>query len=430
MATVAHSTRSTIIILASDGAGPFDLDFRLFDTDAIQVFVNYEKVDPGDYTLSATFADGFDDNATVTFDAAQSNGDRIEIISDLTPGRADDYNDGPLLTKLLNVELARIWSKLQDHDRDISRSLRTFGTSDPGNIGVGAVPEKTADGWREGPTTDDLTNASANASAAAVSAAEAAASAAAAATYDPAVHMRKDQNLSDVASASTSRTNLGLGTAAVQADSYFLQKTADKINSATAKLLVNDTKYMTVARTVDAMRAFAVDQVQEITASDDAFIQTSNFDPLLHDGYLIDFWNVVPATDGAELRIRTSADSGATVDTNASDYGYGIVGARDGPGVGQEAANNAAFIKLTGSVGSNTGEDGVSGQLFIPAPHLAKVTSIGISTVCQNDSNNIRTFDGGGIRRAQEAIHAVRFYFSTGNIFTGTFQVRGVPKWL
>lgn len=210
MATVPKSTRSTVITLGSDSAGPFDLDFRLFDDDAIIVFVDYEKVDPADYTLTSNYVDGFDDDATVTFDTAQTSGARIEIISDLSPHREDDYSDGPGLTGLLNIDLGRIAAAQLDMKRDIARSLKAFSESDPAEIPVGSVPERTATGWRAGPDTDDLTDAAANAATATAAATAAAASAAAAATYDPANHPLKANNLSDLGDIPTAVQNLGL----------------------------------------------------------------------------------------------------------------------------------------------------------------------------------------------------------------------------
>lgn len=129
MATVAKTPRSTTITLASDSAGPFDLTFRLFDDDGIQVYVN--DIPRTDWTLSSNYVDGYDDNATVTFDASLSSGDVILVDSSLTPGRSDDYLDGPNLTYLQNIELGRIWAALADIKRDVNRSAKFFGAVSP-----------------------------------------------------------------------------------------------------------------------------------------------------------------------------------------------------------------------------------------------------------------------------------------------------------
>lgn len=102
-------------------------------------------------------------------------------------------------------------------------------------------------------------SAASSASAAATSASDAAASAAAAATFDPALYLTKAGNLSGLASPSTARTNLGLGTAATAASTDFataaqgtkadsaLQPAA--IGSTVQAYSVNLSSYATVAPT-------------------------------------------------------------------------------------------------------------------------------------------------------------------------------------
>lgn len=130
MATVAKNTRSTTVVLGSNSAGPFALTFRLFDTDGVKVYV--DGIASTAWTLAATFTDGFDDAATITFDAPVISGSTIIIDAALVPWRADDLINGDQnLGARLNVELARIWATLSELRRDSDRSLRSFTAADP-----------------------------------------------------------------------------------------------------------------------------------------------------------------------------------------------------------------------------------------------------------------------------------------------------------
>lgn len=204
MATVAKSTRSTTITLAADSAGPFDLNFRLFDDDGIQVYVN--NIARTDFTLSSNYVDGYDDNATITFNASLSSGDVIIIDSSLTPGRAVDYLDGPNLTYLQNIELGRLWAAIADIKRDVNRSVKFFGSVSPLALEAGrmVVVNSAGDGMALGAVASEIPAAEGHAQkakkwaeevedtevetgqySALHWAAKAAASAAAAATFDP-----------------------------------------------------------------------------------------------------------------------------------------------------------------------------------------------------------------------------------------------------
>jgi hypothetical protein len=161
MATVAKTPRTTTVTLASASAGPFDLGFRLFDTDAITVFV--DGVERLNFTLSATFADGYDDDATITFDTAVGIGSVIVIDSDLTPGRSQDYLNGPGLTEKMNVELGRVWSAIADVKRDTKRGLRTFDSVPPVALLADRVPivNPAGDGFVMGPSAAEIAGAEA-----------------------------------------------------------------------------------------------------------------------------------------------------------------------------------------------------------------------------------------------------------------------------
>lgn len=130
MATVAPGNRETVINLVSASAGPFNLGFRLFDADAVHVFIDGVKTTA--WGLSATFENGFDDSATVTLNAPAAAGSEIVIQSALRARRAEDYVTGdPGIARKMNVELARLWSSVADVQRDIARAVRGFSAIDP-----------------------------------------------------------------------------------------------------------------------------------------------------------------------------------------------------------------------------------------------------------------------------------------------------------
>jgi len=117
MATVAPTPRSKTITLASTTAGPFDVGFRLFGP---EVIVSINDISTDAYTLNAVFADGYCDTAQFTLGAEYPSGTVIRIASSLPHARSDDYlPSDPGLTRKLNIELARAWSKMGDLEREI-----------------------------------------------------------------------------------------------------------------------------------------------------------------------------------------------------------------------------------------------------------------------------------------------------------------------
>lgn len=158
MATVSTAPRTTTITLSTSTAGPFDVGFRVFDTDQLTVFVN--GLPRADWSFGPfTFFEGYSDDVTILFNAALASGDEIVIDGDLTPLRAEDYYNGdPRMIAKLNIELARIWSAIAEAKRDTKRSVRGFIEIDPLAgldpqvlVGVGsygdAFPSYPTDGW-------------------------------------------------------------------------------------------------------------------------------------------------------------------------------------------------------------------------------------------------------------------------------------------
>lgn len=184
MATVPKSDRTTIITLASAIAGPFKLTFRLFDDDALAVFVN--DLPRTDFTITSSYTDGYDDDATITFNAALEVGDVVRVHGDMTPARSYDYTNGPSLTEKLNIEFGRLWGTISDMKRDTKRSAKFFQSVPPIPLSAdrAIVGNEAGDGLRMGPSVSEIESAQGYSVNASTKASEAAASAIEAALYD------------------------------------------------------------------------------------------------------------------------------------------------------------------------------------------------------------------------------------------------------
>ena len=162
-------------------------------------------------------------------------------------------------------------------------------------------------------------------------------------------------------------------------------------------------------------------------ASNSATLDFTAFDAASYDSYLFALANVVPAIDAVNLYMRTSSNGGTSYDSFAGAYkSVGFY-------VETTATNNIysenANIGLAFAVGSSTGEDGVSGQVWVHAPHLTTdYTHVNFNLYYNNASFRGVTINGGGDRQSAADVDAVRFQFSSGNIESGTITMYGLKN--
>lgn len=128
MPTIPPTLRTKTYTLASRSAGPFEVGFRLFEATALAVYVNGLATTA--YAVSATFLNGYDDAATITFAAAQTSGALIQMDGAMVPARKDDYLNGPQLESLVNIEMERLWAVISESRMLLKRAV--LGLSDVG----------------------------------------------------------------------------------------------------------------------------------------------------------------------------------------------------------------------------------------------------------------------------------------------------------
>jgi len=150
-----------------------------------------------------------------------------------------------------------------------------------------------------------------------------------------------------------------------------------------------------------------------------------------YDEYAIQLVDVKPATAGAALYLRTSPDGGSTFTSSAAAYMYNIaIQDPASTGIGAQAnSTSATEIHLTGAnVGNAAGERGVCGIIRLFAPSAALPLGFGWELQSMNQSSRTQRAYGVGHRSASEAINALRFYFSSGDIVSGSIRLYGVKK--
>jgi hypothetical protein len=154
-------------------------------------------------------------------------------------------------------------------------------------------------------------------------------------------------------------------------------------------------------------------------ASASAVLNFTGFNASLYDGYYFHIANLIPATDGATLNVRTSSDGGSTYDSGVADYAYQ-----------QNATVTSADaeIVMTRGVGNAAGEDGVSGGLWIYGPHLAKRTAITFSGLVFGTSTTPFRDECSGVRLSAADVDAIQFLMSAGNITSGTITMYGLKN--
>ncbi len=167
------------------------------------------------------------------------------------------------------------------------------------------------------------------------------------------------------------------------------------------------------------------------TASASASINfTSDIDST-YDVYEFVFTNVVPATDSAELLVRTDASGGASFDAGASDYAYCFLrAASTSSSAIMRNSTGATSINISpepGVVGwGNAASESVSGRLYLYAPSVSTDTNIDFVVSGVTSASSRDTLIGGGKRSSAGAVNALQFLFSTGNITSGEFQLFGI----
>jgi hypothetical protein len=151
-----------------------------------------------------------------------------------------------------------------------------------------------------------------------------------------------------------------------------------------------------------------------------------------YDRYELELVDLKPATNDVEAGLRIGTGAGPTWQAGASAYSSSILGIA----VASTAliGKNTSFIPLSQSAGGNNGVissagyPGLRGLIRFYNPESTDRWNCNVSAEHFAGSGALVSLTGSGFYGAASAITGLRFYFSTGNISSGSIRLLGYRK--
>lgn len=143
--------------------------------------------------------------------------------------------------------------------------------------------------------------------------------------------------------------------------------------------------------------------------------------------------DILPATDNANLQIRTSSGTGGTptFDTGGTDYGYGLHGFSTASHAASASASNSSILTMASGAGlgiSNAAGETCNGDISLYNPLGSGYSFFRGTLGYMNQDALPAVYDFTGVRKDAAACRAVRFFMSSGNIASGTIYAYAISK--
>jgi len=169
--------------------------------------------------------------------------------------------------------------------------------------------------------------------------------------------------------------------------------------------------------------------LEQHTASSSATLDFTTFISSTYDTYKIEIVSILPATNSVGFFMRMGTGGGPTYDTGAN-YGWVALTYRAAATSVTGADTGATAIQLGfNTTISNGSTGGVNGSLTLYDPQSASAHKQVTGTISIREATPLWIANQDmGIYQSTTAVTAVRFYFSSGNIASGTIRIYGVAK--
>jgi len=149
-------------------------------------------------------------------------------------------------------------------------------------------------------------------------------------------------------------------------------------------------------------------------------------------GLIFELINWIPATDDVDLYMRVSTNAGSSYDAGATDYRYGGISNFSNAtnltfgSAGTTQMMLAGSTSATSHIGNGSSE-GINAQVMLmDQTNTAIKPKVWCDAVFYGAADFCARSSSSGHRNAAQDTDAVRFFFSSGNITSGTYAIYGL----
>ena len=172
----------------------------------------------------------------------------------------------------------------------------------------------------------------------------------------------------------------------------------------------------------------ALEFISSATINNVATVDFTGFNSSKYSDYVFSLNNVVPVNDNVFMSLLFSVNGGSSFEYLYDYCGYAAVPATGSYTLSPDGAVGNNLIRLASSVGSDTNEFGISGQVIVFGPDLAARTRASYNISLADTGGFLEQSSGVAQNRTTSAVNAVRFSFSSGNLESGRITMYGVRK--
>jgi hypothetical protein len=144
-----------------------------------------------------------------------------------------------------------------------------------------------------------------------------------------------------------------------------------------------------------------------------------------YDVYMVKFNNVTPDTDIVNLSLRFTVSGSADTSSN---YDRAFKNLSSNSSFLNTSGTNTNFLDL-GLLGTGTSEQSNGILYLFNFNNASEYSFCTIEQSFRNNDGNLRGYQGGAVLTVTQATDGVQFFFSSGNIDTGSkFTLYGLKK--
>jgi hypothetical protein len=166
------------------------------------------------------------------------------------------------------------------------------------------------------------------------------------------------------------------------------------------------------------------------TSSASAISEFNGYFSSAYDMYVFELWNVIPATNAVVFQAQLG--TGPTPTYVTANYAWGVFGGEQDSGYQNSMSASASLIQITAPSGRSSAlvssSYGISGTVYLFGTNGSSNAAQGSGQLGFFSSSSYQIEEMISFSHAADTFTAIKFFFSSGNIASGTIRLYGVKN--